>query len=122
MNADGSAGEVSSATDSYRWANRFFLFHDVDAVMNGQRLRSLEIISLGGDGVYATRSYDADGSVNDFTAQLDGCRWTISGAVQRFDGRFGNDGQTLSGLWDMRDDEIWKPLMRVEQKRPRSET
>ena len=45
LNPDGAAGDVSSAIDAYAWSpNGFFLMHDVDATMGGQRLQSLEII------------------------------------------------------------------------------
>jgi hypothetical protein len=119
LNPDGSEGEKSPVTDAYEWSpNGHFLYHDVDATMGGKRMQSLEIIAPREDGRYQTRSYDADGSINDFTAALDGRAWTIDGEVQRFRGTFSEDGQTLTGGWEQRgDDGGWSPLMTVVLKK-----
>ena len=96
LNSDGSDGEVSKATDIYSWSpNGFFLLHDVDATMGGERFQSLEIIAVDKDGRYATRSYDGDGSINDFIAELDGKDWRIKGELQRFSGSFSDDARNL---------------------------
>ena len=74
----------------------------------------MEIIALDPAGTgYATRSYDADGSVNDFTAELTGSAWRITGSEQRFAGNFSADWQTLTGRWEQRDGSEWRPLMTV---------
>ena len=119
LNADGTAGAVSRASDIYRWsANSKFVEHHVDAEMGDARLRSLEIIALDpvGSG-YVTRSYDPDGSFSDFTAALDGKSWRITGEVQRFSGSFSDDGNTLSGRWEQQADGQWSPLMTVTLRR-----
>ena len=113
--ADGSPGQPSQATDAYAWiANGLFLQHDVDAMVDGHRVRSLEILAVEPDtGRYVTRSYDADGSMNDFVAELDGNAWRLIGVQQRFSGAFSPDGQRLAGEWEQRGDAGWTPLMRV---------
>ena len=115
IGVDGSPGQPSQAIDAYAWsANGLFLQHDVDATMDGQRVRSMEILAVEPDtGRYITRSYDADGSLNDFVAELDGHVWRLIGAQQRFSGAFSPDGQQLSGQWEQRGDAGWAPLMRV---------
>jgi hypothetical protein len=115
ITADGSPGQSSQATDAYAWsANGLFLQHDVDATMDGQRILSMEILAVEpGTGRYVTRSYDADGSMNDFAAELDGNIWRLIGAQQRFSGAFSPDGQRLAGEWEQRTDAGWRPLMRV---------
>lgn len=112
---DGSPGEPSQAIDAYRWsANGLFVEHDVDAQMGGQRLQSTEILAVEPEtGRYVTRSYDADGSMNDFVAELDGRKWRLTGQVQRFSGAFSPDGQRLEGEWEQRGDAGWTRLMRV---------
>jgi hypothetical protein len=119
LDRDGCDGETSSATDTYAWsASRHFLVHDVDAMMDGAKIQSFEIIAVDqGTGQYQTRSYDADGSINDFTAMLDGDVWRINGREQRFEGRFSTDRTELAGLWRQRDGERWEPSMRVLLRR-----
>lgn len=118
---DGSPGEPSQATDSYKWsANGLFLQHDVDANMAGERVQSMEILAVDPDsGRYVTRSYDADGSMNDFTAELDGQNWRLTGEEQRFSGAFSPDGQRLDGEWEQRGDAGWTGLMRVSLRKRR---
>lgn len=121
LGPDGAAGEPSRATDSYAWsANGLFLQHDVDAVMDGQRVQSMEILAVEPDtGRYLTRSYDADGSMNDFVAELDGNVWRLIGAQQRFSGTFSPDRQELAGGWEQRGAAGWTPLMRVVLRKRR---
>lgn len=118
---DGSAGEASLATDAYRWsANGLFLLHDVDANMAGERVQSMEILAVEPDsGRYVTRSYDADGSMNDFLAELDGQNWRLTGEEQRFSGAFSTDYQRLEGEWEQRSGTAWTPLMRVRLRKRR---
>lgn len=113
--ADGSPGAVSTAVDRYDWmANGHFLLHDVDAIIEGQHILSMEVIALADTGTgYATRSYDADGSINDFSAERDGNDWRITGRDQRFAGAFSADGKTLAGRWEQRHGTEWRPLMTV---------
>lgn len=121
LDPEGNEGAVSKAVDRYDWMpGGFFLRHDVDAEMEGQLLQSMEIIALARDGEgYQTRSYDPDGTINDFSARLDGRQWRIVGAVQRFAGVFSADGAELSGEWEQKGGETWRRLMRVDlKKRP----
>lgn len=114
IEADGTAGAPSQAIDSYQWsANGLFLTHDVDANMAGERVQSMEILGIDPDGRYVTRSYDADGSMNDFVAELDGRNWRLIGQEQRFSGAFSADGQRLEGEWEQHSGTGWVPLMRV---------
>ena len=119
--ADGSPGQSSRAIDSYAWsANGLFLQHDVDATMDGQRILSMEILAVEPDtGRYVTRSYDADGSMNDFLAELEGRNWRLTGEQQRFDGTFSTDGLQLAGEWEQRNATGWRPLMRVVLRKRR---
>ncbi|QQR40554.1 DUF1579 family protein [Devosia rhizoryzae] len=119
LDANGNAGAVSVATDTYRRsANNMFVLHDVDAQMDGDRALSMEIIALDPSGKgYVTRSYDPDGTFSDFTASLEGKRWQIIGTKQRFDGNFSSEGQTLTGRWEQNIGNQWSPLMQVELRK-----
>ena len=118
---DGAAGEPSRAIDSYAWsANGLFLQHDVDATMDGQRILSMEILAVDPDtGRYTTRSYDADGTMNDFLAELDGRHWRLIGERQRFAGTLSADALELAGEWEQRGIKGWAPLMRVMLRKRR---
>jgi hypothetical protein len=118
LKRDGTpTGELGKATDTYSWsANGHFLVHEVDARMGGRNIRSLEIIAVDKDGDhYVTRSYDADGSINDFLMELNSDQLRITGRLQRFWGSFADSHQTLMGRWQYRRDEMseWLPLVGV---------
>jgi hypothetical protein len=114
---DSNAREVEhfSATDTYRWlAGRHFMLHEVDAMMDGQHVQSLEVIGLDHPtGTYRSRNFDNAGAISDYTATMDGSAWSIDGAAERFRGRFNADGNLLSGRWDRLVGERWLPWMVV---------
>lgn len=107
--------EYFSATDTYRWmAGRHFLLHDVDAMMAGQPVKSLEIIAADRDsGQYTTRNYDNAGVISDYAAALNGRNWSIDGGTERFRGSLSEDRRTLSGRWERRAGDIWLAWMNV---------
>lgn len=107
--------EHFAATDTYRWMpGRHFLLHDVDAMMTGQPVKSLEIIAANREsGQYTTRNYDNSGVVSDYAAALDGRNWSIDGEAERFRGSLSEDMQTLSGRWERRAGDMWLPWMNV---------
>jgi hypothetical protein len=115
LNSDGSEGGASKATDTYKWMpNGFFLLHDVDAIMGGRNVQSLEILAVDQNSEnFVSRSYDADGSINDFTSRIEGRAYTISGRSQRFAGEFSEDGKTLTGQWEQFDNDRWSPLIKI---------
>jgi hypothetical protein len=115
-NPDGSDGAPSQAIDVYEWSpNGQFLYHTVDAMMGGERVQSMEVAAAEpSSGRYVTHSYDADGSVNRFSATLSDRAWRLTGEAQRFSGQFNADGTVLTGYWEQRTDAgSWSPLMKV---------
>lgn len=119
LDANGDNGETSQATDTYRWmTNGHFLVHDVDATMGGQRIQSTEIFSVNSEtGAFASRSYDADGSMKDFTSNIVDRTYTINGETQRFSGEFGEDGNTLQGEWQQLSHGQWSRFVRIVLKK-----
>jgi hypothetical protein len=115
LNADGSEGGRSSATDSYRWMpNGQFLVHEVDARMGDEHVQSTEIFAVDGEtGAYTSRSYDPDGSINDFVSRIAGLAYSIDGRTQRFAGEFSADGRQLLGEWRQLAEGQWLPFVRV---------
>lgn len=119
LGPDGSAGETSSASDIYTWMpNGHFLVHDVDAMMGEHRVQSTEIFGVdAASGAFFSRSYDPDGSTNDFISRIDGLDYTIDGEIQRFAGHFSEDGNTLRGEWKQLAGDEWTPFVRIELRK-----
>ena len=115
LEPDGSEGETSRATDIYSWLpNGHFLMHEVDAMMGSQRVQSIEMIGIDStSGEFFSRSYDPDGSTNDFISRIDGRSYMIDGKSQRFVGCFSDDGSQLTGEWTQLDGDHWKPFVRI---------
>lgn len=115
LEPDGSAGITSQASDTYSWLpNGHFLMHEVDAMMGSQRVQSVEMIGINtASGEFFSRSYDPDGSTNDFVSRIDGHSYTIDGGRQRFVGRFSDDGSQLTGEWTQLDGDQWIPFVRI---------
>lgn len=115
--------EHFAATDTYRWMpGRHFLLHDVDAMMAGEPVKSLEIIAADRvSGQYTTRNYDNSGVISDYAAALDGRNWSIDGESERFRGSLSEDMRTLSGRWERRAGDTWLAWMNVTLTR-QSET
>ena len=113
---DAPAGTLI-ATDSYRWLpGGHFLLHDVDARFGDEPTRSMEVV--GYDAArrkHIARSFDDRGATQEFVVELRGRRWRIEGDTVRFDGRFGVDGQTLTGLWELKGAKRgWQPWIELE--------
>lgn len=110
-------GVTGKAVDLYRWsANSHFLVHDVEAEIDGIAIQSLEIMAVDKNGDhFISRSYDADGSINDFGVEVNADQLRIPGRLQRFWGSFSDSHQTLKGRWQHRQNDMseWLPLMDV---------
>jgi hypothetical protein len=105
-----------TATDRYEWMpGGFFLLHHVEARMGDTRLTALEVIGYDpSTDSYPMRSYDSMGNVGTHQGRLRDGTWTFTGAAERFTGTFGDDGDTLSGLWERSaDGATWEPWMDV---------
>lgn len=107
------------ATDSYEWMpGKRFLVHRVDARMNGQPARSMEIYGWDGKArKCVSRSYDDQGQMSDYTASLVDGRWRIQGETVRFDGHISDDGDTLTGVWELKGEDGWSKWMTIRLER-----
>ena len=115
LEPDGSEGGTSQTSDIHSWLpNEHFLMHEVGATMGSQRVQSIEIIGINATSdEFFSRSYDSDGSTNDFVSRIDVLDYVIDGEVLRFDGRFSDDGLQLAGKWAQLIDDHWGPFVRV---------
>lgn len=115
MEGDGTEGGTSWATDTYRWMpNGHFMVHEVDAIIGDQHVQSMEIFGVdAASGEFFSRSYDPDGSTNDFASKIDGMDYSVVGKVQRFTGHFSEVGNILRGEWKQLVGDDWKPFIRI---------
>jgi len=93
------------AVDTYEWLpGGFFLIHHVDGHMGEDPVKAIEMIGYDASSrLYTTQSYDNQGNVNAYQANLQGREWTISGRTERFTGAFSEDGNSLTGKWELSD-------------------
>ena len=112
---EGSAATTLSATDTYRWLpGRHFIAHEVDARFGNDPTRSMEVI--GYDLVrkkYVTRSYDDQGTSEEFDVDLRARNWRILGGRMRFSGKFDTSGDKLTGMWERKGKSGWRPWINL---------
>jgi hypothetical protein len=96
---------------TYEWMEGgFFLLQHVDLEQQGQRNKGLEIIGrlrpFGAPGPGAdvtSRYYDIHGNTLDYVYELEGDTLTIwggeKGSPAHYQGRFSEDGTTVTGAW-----------------------
>jgi Protein of unknown function (DUF1579) len=116
--AETAAARID-ALDTYEWLpGRFGLLHTVDARVGEEHVEGAEIIGWEpARGAYLTQYFGSDGP-NAYEARLaveDGVLvWTMRSEVDRFTGRFSDDGNTLTGGWEQLDTEgHCRPWMEV---------
>ena len=116
LETDANPAGSLVATDTYRWlAGGHFIVHDVDARFDGQPTRAMEV--MGFDAAkqeFFARSFDDQGSTEQFAVALDGRRWTIVGKTTRFHGSFDAQKNRLSGLWEIKVGRArWQPWIQL---------
>lgn len=121
-----AAEAVIDAVDTYEWLpGGFALLHTVDARVGDERVEGAEII--GWDSAreaYVTQYFGSDGP-NAYEASLaeeDGVLvWSMRSARDRFTGTFSDDRNTITGHWELLDDEQnWQPWMEITLTRDES--
>ena len=81
-------------------------------------MQSTEIFGVDqASGEFFSRSYDPDGSTNDFVSRIEGVNYTIIGKVQRFSGHFSDNGRMLEGEWTQLQGDDWRPFVRIVLKK-----
>lgn len=115
LSDDGAPAAPFSGMDSYEWLpGGFFLLHRVDVDMGGTRVQALEVIGWNARrGTYVAHSYDSQGNTGEMDMILRDGTWTFLGDAERFTGAFSDDGATMSGRWERREDGRWVPWMDV---------
>lgn len=104
------------AVDTYEWLpGGYFLIHHVDGLMGEDEVKAIEIIGYDASSHnYSTRSYDNQGIISTYQANLLDRAWTILGKSERFTGMFSEDWNTLTGRWELSGDgKNWEHWMDI---------
>jgi hypothetical protein len=117
--APGAPASKIDAVDTYEWLHgRFGLLHLVDARVGDEKVDGAEI--SGYDPAresYITQYFGSDGPAA-YEATLgeeEGALvWRMRTETQRFAGGFSDDGDTITGHWELLDDDSnWRPWMDI---------
>jgi uncharacterized protein DUF1579 len=118
------AGKID-AVDTYEWLpGEFALLHRVDAQVGDQMVEGAEIIGYDPERqTYVTQYFGSDGPTT-YEASLDAeggaLVWRMRSTTTRFTGTFGNDGNVVSGHWELLDGSNWRPWMEITLTRQES--
>ena len=96
-----------------------FIEHRVDGRVGDVEVKGVEIIGWDAErGAYRTWWFGMGGDRAEFELTFDRHHWRLRGERERFEGRFEHDGETLSGVWERREDGgDWTPWMDVRLRR-----
>jgi Protein of unknown function (DUF1579) len=116
--ADGPPARID-AVDTYEWLpGGRGLLHSVDAQVGDKKVQGAEIIGYDpARGAYVTQYFGTDGpAAYEATISVeDGATvWRMRSESDRFTGVFSDDGNRITGHWELcRDDSTWQPWMDI---------
>jgi hypothetical protein len=116
---NGSSENIHG-TDVYEWLpGGFFMLHRVNVFMGAAQSQSLEIIGFDEEQqLYTMHSFDDGGNETRMIAKPQNGMWMFEGDNLRFKGGFGDDGMTLSGNWEQRNETgKWSLFIRIHLAR-----
>ncbi|HEX2359153.1 MAG TPA: DUF1579 family protein [Solirubrobacterales bacterium] len=107
------------AVDTYEWApGGFALLHGVEARMGDDTVEGAELIGYDPQrGAYVTQYFGSDGptAYEASLAEEQGTlTWRMRSETTRFAGTFSDDGNVITGRWELQDDDgDWQPWMDI---------
>jgi catechol 2,3-dioxygenase-like lactoylglutathione lyase family enzyme len=115
--AEAPAAEIV-ALDTYDWlAGGFGMFHRVDGRVGDQWVEGAEVIGYDPErAAYITQYFGSDGpaAYEASFGELDGAlTWTMRSKAHRFTGTFSDDGNSITGHWELHDGSSWHPWMDI---------
>jgi Protein of unknown function (DUF1579) len=118
IDASGSPPALIDAIDTYERLPGGALLHLVDAQVGDQKVEGAELIGHDPDrNTYATQSFGTDGLTAyeaSLTEESEGLTRRMQSQTTRFTGRFSEDGNVITGRWELRDDSgDWHPWMDI---------
>jgi hypothetical protein len=102
--------------DTYEWLpGGFFLIHHLESHVADAEYKSIEIIGYdAARKVYTLTFFDSWGGTGRYDATVQGNVWTYSGDSRRATVIVSEDGQTMTGDWQMSfDGSEWHPWMDI---------
>jgi catechol 2,3-dioxygenase-like lactoylglutathione lyase family enzyme len=119
--AEAPAAEID-ALDTYDWLRGGFgLLHVVDGRVGDQRVEGTEVIGYDPErAAYVTQYFGSDGpaayeaSLGDLGGAL---TWTMRSKADRFTGTFSDDGNSITGHWELHDGSTWRAWMDISLTR-----
>lgn len=108
---------VITGTDTYEWLpGGFFLLHKVNVLMGDERNETFEIIGFDKQSnSYPMHFYDNKGNTGIMQASFVNGTWIFLGESMRFTGRFSENNNILSGIWEQSiDGSDWIHLMNIK--------
>jgi Protein of unknown function (DUF1579) len=118
IDASGAPPHRIDAIDTYERLPGGALLHLVDARVGDQKVEGAELIGHDRDrNTYATQSFGTDGLTAyeaSLTEEREGLTWKMQSQTTRFTGRFSEDGNVITGHWELQDDSgDWQPWMDI---------
>jgi hypothetical protein len=107
-------------TDTYELIlDGFFLLHKADVIMGKEKSNTLEMIWLNQPDCHVSlQHYNNAGSFGLMSGRLKQREWKITGDELRFDGKFNENCDQLSGLWQKLDSQKkWVNFIEIELRR-----
>jgi hypothetical protein len=117
---ESEAAGAFTASDNYEWLDGgFFLIHRWQANMPTGINSGIEVIGYDPTtGTFPMHSFDNEGNASNMSARSEGETWFFEGPTLRFEGRFEEGGDVLSGTWEQRTDSgEWRPWLDVKLRR-----
>jgi Protein of unknown function (DUF1579) len=125
IDASGAPPDKIVAIDTYERLPGGALLHLVDARVGDQKVEGAELIGHDADrDTYVTQSFGTDGLTAyeaSLTEEGEGLTWRMRSKATRFTGRFSEDGNVITGNWELQDDNgDWQPWMDIRLTRQAS--
>jgi hypothetical protein len=114
----GEPAAAIEAVDTYERVPGGALLHLVDAHVGDQHIEGAELIGYSEEpGRYSSQYFGSEGPTA-YEAELgetDGrLTWTMMSERTRFTGRFSDDGNVITGFWELLDDDSgWQRWMDI---------
>jgi Protein of unknown function (DUF1579) len=118
IDASGSQPDQIDAIDTYERLPGGALLHLVEGQVGDLKVEGAEIIGHDRDrNIYATQSFGTDGLTAyeaTLTDESEGLTWRMQSKTTRFTGRFSDDGNVITGHWELQDERgDWQPWMDI---------
>lgn len=109
-------GKKVTGYDTYEWMQGSkFIIHTVDVMIDGEPVKSMEIIGQGEhQNEFTSHSFDNNGSINISIMHFKNNQITIVSERERFKGEITAMGKIIEGKWEQPTNNAWTALMDIK--------